>query len=144
MIPERRTELLPCPFCGGLPVTEEHPPHRHVFATFMPDHLGSWTIECSACGSGMIAETLEVVTERWNRRATEPVGDGEAASVVRVLHAIADTETSDTAARAARKAADLIERQARANGRLLKRLRDAGLSHEFEALNGDEQREPTP
>lgn len=69
-------KLLPCPFCGGAPIIEEQPPHQHylvINGEKFPDHPGSFTIEC--CGAGMIDDTLEQVTERWNKRcepATEP------------------------------------------------------------------------
>jgi hypothetical protein len=60
-------ELKPCPFCGGDPLLQEHEAHTHLFATFMPDHPGSWTIEC--CDVGMIKDTREEVIAAWNRRA---------------------------------------------------------------------------
>lgn len=60
-------QLLACPFCGGVPFVGEIPPHKHLIAG-MPEHHGSWTIECG-CGSGLISETLEAVTARWNTRA---------------------------------------------------------------------------
>lgn len=68
--------LLPCPFCGGAPITQEYPPHQHHFTINgekFPDHPGSFAIEC--CGAGMIDDTMERVSERWNKRfqpVTEP------------------------------------------------------------------------
>jgi Lar family restriction alleviation protein len=67
------TNLLPCPFCGGEPVAYEIPPHTHKFATFMPDHPGSFVIECS-CGIGLIHENKDTVIAAWNRRALRPEG----------------------------------------------------------------------
>ncbi len=66
------TDLLPCPFCGESPLMQEIEAHSHAggIAGFMPDHPGSFTIECSSsCGCGMIADTREQVTAAWNRRA---------------------------------------------------------------------------
>lgn len=60
-------ELKPCPFCGALPRKYEIEAHTHAIAEFMPDHEGSWCIEC-ACGSGFVAESKEEVIEKWNRR----------------------------------------------------------------------------
>ena len=61
-------QLLPCPFCGDMPTLIEHPPHTHRYATFMPDHPGSWSIDCS-CLAGMIKSDREEVIAAWNRRA---------------------------------------------------------------------------
>ena len=68
--------LLPCPFCGGHATLQEQPPHKHVIATFMPDHPGSFTIECG-CGCGLIDETEEAVTARWNQRFHASVAPAE-------------------------------------------------------------------
>lgn len=65
-------KLLCCPFCGAGEdriIVQEIEPHTHHFATFMPDHSGSATIECGSCIVGMIADTKEQVTAAWNRRA---------------------------------------------------------------------------
>lgn len=59
--------LLSCPFCGREPFMGEIPPHKHLIAD-MPEHHGSWTIECG-CGAGLIDDTVEAVTVRWNSRA---------------------------------------------------------------------------
>lgn len=64
-------ELKLCPFCGGEPIIEEHPAHTHKLATFMPDHPGSWTIEC-ACGCGLIRDMRETVVDAWNARSPDP------------------------------------------------------------------------
>jgi hypothetical protein len=70
-------KLLPCPFCGGTPFTQEHPPHKHFLVINgepFPDHPGSFTIECN-CGCGLIDDTLEEVVTRWNTRALPPASE---------------------------------------------------------------------
>lgn len=65
-------ELMPCPFCGQSPLLTEHPAHSHglqVGDWKMPDHPGSWTIECQACSCGMIDADRAAVVAMWNRRA---------------------------------------------------------------------------
>ena len=52
-------ELLPCPFCGARPDVDQIAPHVH------PD---SYTIECTACPAGFIAESWEKVKKLWNTR----------------------------------------------------------------------------
>lgn len=70
--------LMPCPFCGGTPMLVEHEAHTHSgalksFLPDLPDHTGSWTIEC--CDVGMIKDTREDVITAWNRRAApQPQG----------------------------------------------------------------------
>ncbi|MCL8302321.1 Lar family restriction alleviation protein [Pseudomonas mosselii] len=64
-------ELMPCPFCGQSPLLTEHPAHSHglqVGDWKMPDHPGSWTIECPACSCGMIDGDRAAVVAMWNRR----------------------------------------------------------------------------
>lgn len=63
--------LKPCPFCGGSPVGYAIEPHIHKFATFMPDHPGSYVIECGACGIGIIQDAKQQAETIWNRRAAE-------------------------------------------------------------------------
>lgn len=65
------TQIRECPFCGEQPTLDEIPAHTHKFATFMPDHPGSWVVECN-CGCGLINDTAERVVERWNTRAVAP------------------------------------------------------------------------
>lgn len=82
MTATKQTELLPCPFCGGEPLLQEHPAHSHSLQIGdwkMPDHPGSWTVECCACNCGMINNSLDALTKDWNTRAqsAEPV-QGEA------------------------------------------------------------------
>lgn len=60
-------ELMPCPFCGSAPLVNIIEPHKHSWAE-MPDHLGSCVIECG-CGAGLIDDTQELVSNRWNTRS---------------------------------------------------------------------------
>lgn len=66
-------ELLPCPFCGGEAIMQEHPPHQHsdlLVKMGMPEYSpGGFTIECVECECGMIHESREGVIAAWNRRA---------------------------------------------------------------------------
>ena len=63
-------EALPCPHCGTPPLRCYIPPHSHgeTVRAFMPDHPGSYTIECPACSAGMVDSTRDGVLARWNRR----------------------------------------------------------------------------
>lgn len=67
------TALQPCPFCGASASGHAIEPHAHslVFeGVKMPDHAGGYVIEDDcACGSGLIGDTQEEVTARWNRRS---------------------------------------------------------------------------
>lgn len=69
MSAEKAIELKPCPFCGGEALGIEQEAHTHVFATFMPDHPGSFTIECPKCNVWLIDANEEIATAAWNRRA---------------------------------------------------------------------------
>lgn len=62
-------ELKPCPFCGCKAIITEIPPHKHEFATFMPDYEGSATVECCLCGAALIKTTKDEAIKAWNRRA---------------------------------------------------------------------------
>jgi len=67
-------QLLNCPFCGAEPLLQEHPPHKHSLKLGdfqMPDHPGSWTIECPACECGMISDKKGRLLAAWNKRAGE-------------------------------------------------------------------------
>lgn len=73
-------ELDNCPFCGKAPLIQEIAPHKHgiKFGDFvMPDHDGSFVIECptgNCCA--MIATKREAAVAAWNRRATPSVANG--------------------------------------------------------------------
>ncbi|HJV75401.1 MAG TPA: DUF551 domain-containing protein [Noviherbaspirillum sp.] len=71
------TQLLPCPFCGGAPVLHHIEQHSHNLMLngqpIMPDHPGSWTIEC--CDVGMIKDTRDQVVTAWNKRSGLVVSD---------------------------------------------------------------------
>lgn len=63
-------ELLPCPFCAATPLMQEHEPHSHSIGLGLPDHPGSFTIECPTDGCcGMIASAKAEAVAAWNRRA---------------------------------------------------------------------------
>ncbi|AMP13704.1 Lar family restriction alleviation protein [Collimonas pratensis] len=64
-------ELKPCPFCGGSAILQEHPAHTHAIAQFMPDHVGSATVECTGCNVGMINDTAALVAADWNTRTVQ-------------------------------------------------------------------------
>lgn len=64
---KKANELKPCPFCGSKVSLEEIEPHTHKIAAFMPDHPGSWFIECE-CGIAIIGEKKQEVIDRWNLR----------------------------------------------------------------------------
>lgn len=65
--------LLPCPFCGAAAsgyAIEAHTHSAPLKSIGIPDHPGSYVIEGDCqCGSGLIGETQQEVTARWNRRA---------------------------------------------------------------------------
>lgn len=69
------SELKPCPFCGGEAFLHEIPPHTHLIAKFMPDHMGSWAVECGQpdCGTGLLRDGREDAISAWNRRAPSPL-----------------------------------------------------------------------
>jgi hypothetical protein len=77
-------ELKPCPFCGASSdriILTEHEAHAHspmlqAMVPGIPDHPGSWTIECGGCNVGMIDDTRAEVVAAWNRRAA-PADVGE-------------------------------------------------------------------
>lgn len=68
-------KLKPCPFCGRGATLEEIEPHKHENA-ILPDHPGSWFVECR-CGVAMIGDDKQEVAERWNRRTCPNLSDDE-------------------------------------------------------------------
>jgi hypothetical protein len=77
-----KNELLPCPFCGADAAIQEHEPHAHSvilksMLPGLPDHPGSFTIECmgAGCNTGLIADTRAEVVAMWNRRAPRQAPD---------------------------------------------------------------------
>ena len=82
--PTAALKLLPCPFCGAEAMIDHHEPHSHSEALQrlipgIPDHPGSYTIECcgKGCNTGQIADTEAEIVAMWNTRATEPALDTE-------------------------------------------------------------------
>jgi hypothetical protein len=67
--------LLPCPLCGGEVIGYEIHPHSHAFATFMPDHPGSYVAECPECDFYLTRPTRTETAAAWNRR-TVPSHEG--------------------------------------------------------------------
>lgn len=72
-------DLQPCPFCGE-PACEQAHEHTHIYMGFMPEHGGSYTVECTACSAGVISLTRDNARELWNRR-TAPDKEALAAHV---------------------------------------------------------------
>lgn len=67
-------DLKPCPFCGAEPLMQEHEPHTHSVGLGLPDHPGSFTIECPTDGCcGLIADAKTEAIAAWNRRAAPSV-----------------------------------------------------------------------
>ena len=67
--PERRAELRACPFCGG----------NAAIRRKLWNAQERWQIQCAECSNGTDDryETQAYAEAAWNRRATEPVTDGE-------------------------------------------------------------------
>lgn len=59
-------KLRECPLCTAEVNLIELPAHVH-FATGMPDHDGSWIIECD-CGLGIMGSKRDALIKRWNTR----------------------------------------------------------------------------
>ena len=56
-----RTELKPCPFCGGEASLRDEP-YRYY----------KYTVYCTKCGIGTLAEHIEsIAIHAWNRRADD-------------------------------------------------------------------------
>ena len=67
--------LRECPFCGAAPTLRSFAPHQHALATFMPDHPGSWAVECEKCGAGQIRDDEAEAIAAWNARPEPPAGE---------------------------------------------------------------------
>jgi hypothetical protein len=85
----KTVELLPCPFCGGSAILQEHPAHTHAIAQFMPDHVGSATVECGGCNVGMINDTVAQVTTDWNMRSAPVLSVDDIAKVEKAAKMLA-------------------------------------------------------
>jgi hypothetical protein len=63
-------KLKPCPFCGRENEVYEIEPHTHTIADFMPDHKGSFFIDCN-CGIVLVMSAKEEIITTWNTRSLE-------------------------------------------------------------------------
>jgi len=102
-------QLLPCAHCGCEPMLEKHPAHSHSAALQalvpgLPDHPGSWTIECPTSGCvALIGDACADVITAWNRR--EPLASRPAdAGGSPVDHACARVRNAEAELKTARKA----------------------------------------
>lgn len=73
-------KMLPCAHCGCEPIEQHHEPHTHSSwlknaIPDLPDHQGSYTVECPHCGAGMIDDFRASLLSRWNRRTPIPGAD---------------------------------------------------------------------
>lgn len=78
--------LKACPFCGGEVALQEHEAHTHSDALKrmipdLPDHPGSWSVDCARCSVGMLHDAREAAIAAWNTRP-RPVVDREAVAKV--------------------------------------------------------------
>jgi Lar family restriction alleviation protein len=59
---EKEPELLPCPFCCGLPIS-------HGYQE-IPGALTSWIVKCAECHcKGPLSKTKQEAISAWNKRA---------------------------------------------------------------------------
>ena len=70
----RQGIALPCPCCGSTVIVNEIPPHKHTFATFMPDYEGGCFIECPSCNYANCGKTKQEALTNHNRRPAPPIG----------------------------------------------------------------------
>lgn len=129
MTPERRAELLPCPFCGGDAAIDTMRNYRSISNGALKQGV---TIYCGSCAAEMMhcyedhpgtdqGDLRADLVVAWNRRAfldaTEPVADGEVADTAARLKLLAKYN-EPAVWKALIEAAALIERQAREITRL--------------------------
>lgn len=66
---ERKTDLDPCPFCGGKPIEDWEREDREG------DEIGpiiSWSYYCTKCYAEVFScQSREDAQEKWNRRVKE-------------------------------------------------------------------------
>lgn len=70
----RQGIALPCPCCGSDVTVNEIPPHKHAFATFMPDYEGGCFIECPSCNYANCGKTKHEALMNHNRHPEPPIG----------------------------------------------------------------------
>jgi hypothetical protein len=60
--PSAFSELLCCPFCGGIAELGFDPPER--------ERPGTYSVGCEDCLAYLYGDTELIVRTKWNRRAT--------------------------------------------------------------------------
>lgn len=60
----KETELKPCPFCGGNPMSYSYDPFDGY-----QGNLTKYAVRCLRCTAKISAATKEKAHEMWNRRA---------------------------------------------------------------------------